>query len=47
MNKKIAKREGEEKMRNASRSLMRDGTKMEAPIKMTECGWGGGWGWGA
>jgi hypothetical protein len=49
MNDKIVKREGEEKMRNASRSLMRDGTKMEAPIKRTELewGWGGGWGWGA
>jgi hypothetical protein len=54
MNDKIVKREGEEKtfkksfiknasQKNASRSLMRDGTKMEAPIKMTECGWG----WGA
>jgi CRISPR/Cas system CSM-associated protein Csm5 (group 7 of RAMP superfamily) len=60
MNNKIAKREGEEKtfkksffknasQKNASRSLMRDGTKMEAPIKRTELewGWGGGWGWGA
>jgi hypothetical protein len=54
MNEKIAKMEDEEKtfkksffknalQENASRSLMRDGTKMEAPIKMTECGWG----WGA
>jgi hypothetical protein len=47
MNKKIAKMEGEEEMQNASRSLMREGTEMEAPIKMTEWRWGGGWGWGA
>jgi hypothetical protein len=45
----IGKIEGEEEMRNASCSLMRDGTKMKAPIKMAEgeWGWGGGWGWGA